>query len=459
MGRTKEDKAALHRFFLSLLQGPEGDSLTRTAVSAVPGRANTSKARHSGEQNALTREQRDWLRSYVDKNYWSKLPKSERKQWYSQQPSGAAVVEIPGSSSSSNLPSAPVMPPTTEQPASSLPPLRASAKGEKRKRAERLLTRPPAKKHFRSKTFRQRRRHQKVLTCHLRRFPSAEQAADTVARAIRVVENEWPEFGKLVAQKLQPATVCGSCSSLVRGLGAVPEFKPPNPSDRIRAIRDQVDVLIHQAFPDRSAVENLGYSFGAARWLKASGPDDAQAKTRGRPSKVNSKACIEAVRAVLQAHSQDSSKICRSNPGGTAEWVIARTLTKDRTALFEDEPSLYENMSARTMHRIMKEHLCHFKKARCQSDYCQYCADYDDKVLPKAQEMIADARDQLEKIMPNYWQAWDAFLAAEPFKDLPALEIEAFEHYISRHHERHPCAEHRDNDFPCGLADLRKRGG
>ncbi|CAK9062324.1 Uncharacterized protein SCF082_LOCUS32497 [Durusdinium trenchii] len=350
------------------------------------------------------------------------------------------------------------MPPTTEQPASSLPPLRASAKGEKRKRAERLLTRPPAKKHFRSKTFRQRRRHQKVLTCHLRRFPSAEQAADTVARAIRVVENEWPEFGKLVAQKLQPATVCGSCSSLVRGLGAVPEFKPPNPSDRIRAIRDQVDVLIHQAFPDRSAVENLGYSFGAARWLKASGPDDAQAKTRGRPSKVNSKACIEAVRAVLQAHSQDSSKICRSNPGGTAEWVIARTLTKDRTALFEDEPSLYENMSARTMHRIMKEHLCHFKKARCQSDYCQYCADYDDKVLPKAQEMIADARDQLEKIMPNYWQAWDAFLAAEPFKDLPALEIEAFEHYISRHHERHPCAEHRDNDFPCGLADLRKRG-
>ena len=136
-------------------------------------------------------------------------------------------------------------------------------------------------------------------------------------------------------------------------------------------------------FPDRSAVENLGYSIGAARWLKASGPDDAQAKTRGRPSKVNSKACIEAVRAVLQAHSQDSSKICRSNPGGTAEWVIARTLTKDRTALFEDEPSLYENMSARTMHRIMKEHLCHFKKARCQSDYCQYCADYDDKVLPQ----------------------------------------------------------------------------
>ena len=41
------------------------------------------------------------------------------------------------------------------------------------------------------------------------------------------------------------------CSSLVRSLGggAVPEFQAPNPPDRVRQVRDQVDALIHQIFP------------------------------------------------------------------------------------------------------------------------------------------------------------------------------------------------------------------
>ena len=116
------------------------------------------------------------------------------------------------------------------------------------------------------------------------------------------------------------------------------------------------------------------------------------------------------------------------------------TLTKDRAILFEEALTLYQNMSARTMDRVMKEHLwplpLQYNIPRCLSDYCQYCADYDDKVLPKARDMMDDCREQLQKPMPNYGQAWDEFMKGAVFKHNPVLEMGAFEHYVAHHHEK-----------------------
>ena len=106
----------------------------------------------------------------------------------------------------------------------------------------------------------------------------------------------------------------------------------------------------------------------------------------------------------------------------------------------------------------MKHHLKEFKRARCKSDICQYCLDYDKKVLPMCEKTIVDYRSQLEGFMPHYFEQWDSYSEAQRLSDRPALNLEALEHYISRHHEKGPCRRREGTDFPCGLGHLRIRG-
>ena len=115
----------------------------------------------------------------------------------------------------------------------------------------------------------------------------------------------------------------------------------------------------------------------------------------------------KAARAALQKCSQDSSKICRDASG---EWQVARTLTKDKASIYHNEEEVYKQMGDRTFQRIHKRHLRQFKKARSSSDMCQHCVDYDDKVLPMMNKTLAEQRQQLEELLPHYFNAWDTYI-------------------------------------------------
>ena len=265
----------------------------------------------------------------------------------------------------------------------------------------------------------------------------------------------WPEFAADLQKELNPPdTSCSTCQSLLSGLAGSPSFSVRTPAAPCRDVRDHVDALARSLFPSRKVVNDLGYPIGKARWEKAA-YEKEEVNRGGRPSKVNNEACIAAAQSALQKFSQDSSNICQNADG---EWTVSRTLTKDRSTIYEAEPDVYSQMSAATFRRIMKQHLCHFKKARAKSDMCQYCLDYDRKILPMSARIMAEQRQQLEAIMPTYFVAWDAYLQSLPDLDeRPALLLEQLEHYVHRHQEKTPCRTHRGTSFPCGQHPLRTR--
>ena len=312
---------------------------------------------------------------------------------------------------------------------------------------------------------RQVRRHVQNVVEPLSGLASEQDAAEVLVRAIRELQNnKWAGLvaavckqlvGKAESESLESA--CGRCPKLVAGLNDCPGFAAKNPPDKVGEIRKYIDRLLRSCFESKKEVDEFGYHIGRIRWEKAVGTEDLAAK-RGRPSKVNDAESIKAVKAALEHHSQDSSKICQNSAG---EWAVSRTLTRDRVSIYDEEEALYRNMSISTFSRIMKHHLKEYKKARCKSDMCQYCLDYDRKVLPLIDRREAEFRSQLQNIMPTYFDAWDAWVAcaeARAMADRPALHLEALEHYISRHHAAQPCARHRGTEFPCGLGRLRERG-
>ena len=140
--------------------------------------------------------------------------------------------------------------------------------------------------------------------------------------------------------------------------------------------------------------------------------------------------------------------------------MVANTLTAAPTNIYLEDSRLYGNMSDSTFRRILKQHLTEYKKPRRLTDFCQHCADLEQKVLPDCRKAIESARSQLLAIMPEYWALWEEYMTTSSvqFDSQPALFLQQIEHYIDRHCETKPCRKHEGSEFPCGLLRLRKRG-
>ena len=179
-------------------------------------------------------------------------------------------------------------------------------------------------------------------------------------------------------------------------------------------------------------------------------------RPRGRPSKRNDPELIASVLAQLNAHSQDSSRVCFDKTEGS--WVQVQTLTRDATSIWHEQEELRQNMSLRTMRRIMKQHLAHFKPAWSVSDMCIYCVDLQKKVLPQSEELITGVRQRLEAFMGSYFEAFDEYANTVQLKSKPGLHLRELRHYIWHHSEAQPCQKHSSHSFPCGRLADRARG-
>ena len=221
----------------------------------------------------------------------------------------------------------------------------------------------------------QQKRHSQKIIDILEGFASAQDAATVLARSVAELQ-KWPNFADAVRAQMpaRPAPDdCSQCERLLTGLAATPGFEVNTPAGPCRQV-------VRDTFEDRDKVLRLGYRCGKARWSNASAePGEAVLKRGGRPSKVNDPALVAAARAAFEKFSQESSQICKDV---SDDWTVSRTLTRTANTIFESTVDVRSTMSERTFRRIMREHLCQFKRSRTSSDMCQYCLDFERKVLP-----------------------------------------------------------------------------
>ena len=310
-------------------------------------------------------------------------------------------------------------------------------------------------------TVRQTKRHVDDMTQWLSKFSSASDAARVVVAAVKELEPNWPTLGPLICTGLQEdsgsSSTCPSSRRLLEGLACLPGFEAPYPGKDVFAIRDAVDRLVGGFFTSREQVAAAGYKMGASRWNNSKTDDtSSMRRPRGRPSKRNDPELIASVLAQLNAHSQDSSRVCFDKTEGS--WVQVQTLTRDATSIWHEQEELRQNMSLRTMRRIMKQHLAHFKPAWSVSDMCIYCVDLQKKVLPQSEELITGVRQRLEAFMGSYFEAFDEYANTVQLKSKPGLHLRELRHYIWHHSEAQPCQKHSSHSFPCGRLADRARG-
>ena len=136
-----------------------------------------------------------------------------------------------------------------------------------------------------------------------------------------------------------------------------------------------------------------------------------------------------------------------------------QTLTADKTSIWHEDAELQANLSLSTMRRISKRFCGQHKPAVSVNDYCIYCHDLETKVMPQVHELVQTVRQTLTEEMAGYWDAWDAYEAANNLVECPGRRLRLLKHYVDQHSSNQPCRHHTQPDsFPCGLACLRARG-
>ena len=99
MPQSKDDKKALQNYVHHLLADPiQGHALIARAQKEKPGRPMTGRARQASRVGeALTRQQKDFVKAVVLKEKWSKLSRKEQEHFYKADETDHAInTEIGG---------------------------------------------------------------------------------------------------------------------------------------------------------------------------------------------------------------------------------------------------------------------------------------------------------------------------------------------------------------------------
>ena len=438
MGRTAAQQAGIRQLLKEMLKDPAvASDLRARAQEAVPGAACSSRGSREAGLVTVTTDQRRWMEQKVATKHWSKLSKEEKKAFCEQAEVHADDATVPAGSAGKKRGAD-----AEEAP--------APAEPKKQKPAYQPLANVVAKTRARRVT---------ALAEELLKHASANDAAETLAAAVKAVGATWPDFGAEAQQQIFRANgsqECANCSALLRGICGTPCFSSPNPPDGVRSAQDHIDRVVRGIFPSLQAVQKQGYNIGRIRW-DASGRDRMPERApRGRKSKQDDEVQIARVRAALEEHSQGSSRLCFNRQAG--EWMLVNTLTADKTHIFNQQDAVSANMSLSTMSRIMRKHLANYKPAWVESDWCIYCHDLDRKVMPQVKEAVAQHRQVLTGYMEHYFEAFDNYVTSASLSEKPGLHLRELQHYIWHHCERDPCRKHQGGDFPCGQGRLRARG-
>ena len=307
MGFTAQEKKAHVLFLQDLLQQAEKKrKIVAAAQEARPG----TPARDA----ILSKEQFVWAKGYVVKEFWRELESAEKSAYLERAlPSQAAAAE-PSSSSR-----------------------KRAADGE-----EVTMGRP--KKALADNQVRQRVREARGIEDMLVNLRSEDDVAAVVTGALQSMEKKgWVGVAQKIEEKLRLQrkhqkgyqSKCSDCEKLLSGLWSCPKMQTTNLRGPAEEIRNSLDVLVQNVFPERSVARDLGYKIGRQRWSKASAGDSSlgQQRQQGRPSVKDNPDMIAAVREALKKHSQAGSAPCKNSAG---EWVPAVSLTKPWGDIYHD---------------------------------------------------------------------------------------------------------------------------
>ena len=145
------------------------------------------------------------------------------------------------------------------------------------------------------------------------------------------------------------------------------------------------------------------------------------------------------MRGVLDRESRDSSKVSVLGRGVDKLFVPSRISCAGLPELYAKNPAIHKAMSETTFRHMKKQKFMEYRAPACESDYCQYCDDFDKKILPGWSKARSKAKEELASIMPGYFVAFDQFVGEKDVVNKPGAEAELLVHFIDCHRNDAPC--------------------
>lgn len=244
--------------------------------------------------------------------------------------------------------------------------------------------------------------------------------------AVRIVNNLCARLARHFPEKAvelkRGAGGCERCAAMLPALNTAREHPEVKKNRDAAAALDRA--VAAGGFANRAALRKSGYEISRNAWRRAAGQSDcveaaAQRESlRGRPSKVDDKACVAAVGSLVARSTQETSdqmRKRRSKQNGALgeEQVWVRVFTTTRHLMYLTSVECMSLMSYRTFTRILRKHFPHCKRGRRQTDVCSHCHLLQTSITPTFWKDVAEFRAQLQRVYPPYFEAFDQRAAVQ----------------------------------------------
>jgi hypothetical protein len=273
-----------------------------------------------------------------------------------------------------------------------------------------------------------------------------DDAVAILTRLSKLLLARSPDAMRRVADNLtterKPRTKC-RCVQLFSAIGSFRQSPLVTNSNDVRLA---LDASLSASGLTREAGAQHGLNISKKAWRNARRTREPQAdddrKRRGRPSMVHNADCIDIVRTVAMANSQESTKLIhvfrRSSPGAKAvkEAVLARSWTSSKHCIYLTNSSLFIAMSYQTWCRILAFYFPEIRKGAKKTDVCDHCHLYQAHILPEFWSFTRDVRERLTAVDQKYFHEFDKSRRVLKASQDPLKYARCLSSYIKLHMDR-----------------------
>ena len=145
--------------------------------------------------------------------------------------------------------------------------------------------------------------------------------------------------------------------------------------------------------------------------------------------KGHTKLDLQATGTYLKEHSNETCRLFvgrgKRKAGSEADVRAKRALTDSRHALLRNS-SFKQQVSMATWY--LKSNFPHYCRCTRKLGVCGKCQQWDESVLPKLRQSLAEWRYKMSAILPEYWSRWDKLIQQE--FDEHQVEQVSFHEYL-----------------------------
>ena len=165
----------------------------------------------------------------------------------------------------------------------------------------------------------------------------------------------------------------------------------------------------HQKLQDNGyQISRRSFASSSTGTLATTSNPSTWTSKRGRKAILDDTSIVDHVRNVLAPHLVESERVAVVGRGNKKRMIVAQHLRKKKYRLYMEESQLNARMSWSSFHRILKHHFPHIRSPIRKTDLCEHCLHFEKRLLPRAEQTMANARKDLLSIWPDYFTTFDS---------------------------------------------------